>query len=75
MKVKELIEKLSDCDPDAEVLLMTQENWPFENEVEGVTERSDFTDKIPDGGEKNDVFLVEGTQVRYGSKKAWESAS
>ena len=36
MKVIELIERLQDIDPDSEVRLMTQETWPFENEVRGV---------------------------------------
>lgn len=30
MKVAELIEILEDMDPDAEVLIGSQENWPFE---------------------------------------------
>ena len=30
MKVSELIELLEEQDPDAEVLVMMQQNWPFE---------------------------------------------
>ena len=40
MKVKELIDLLEEQDPDAEVLIMSQQNWPFENGVYGVTVRS-----------------------------------
>ncbi len=29
MKVSELIELLQDQDPDAEVMIMSQENWPY----------------------------------------------
>jgi len=29
MKVRELIELLEDQDPDAEVFIMSQENWPY----------------------------------------------
>ena len=39
MKVSELIELLQDQDPDAEVMIMSQENWPFENAVAGVAVR------------------------------------
>ena len=33
----ELMKLLENYDPEAEVLLCTQEQWPFENEVQGVT--------------------------------------
>ena len=42
MKVSELIELLEDQDPDAEVMIMSQENWPFENAVAGVAVREEF---------------------------------
>lgn len=29
MKVRDLIEILEDQDPEAEVLIMSQENWPY----------------------------------------------
>ena len=47
MKVSELIELLEDQDPDAEVLLMTQENWPFENAIEGVAVREEMLKSYP----------------------------
>lgn len=87
MKVKDLIELLEDCDADAEVFIMSQENWPFENTVAGVVARQDCHDdedgddddatverRHEDGTAPNDVFLVEGQQLRYGSKAAWGAA-
>lgn len=87
MKVHELIEMLEGLSPDAEVLIMSQENWPFENAVRGV--RGVITragmvaaDEFGDDGEEpeygegcapDDVFLVEGRQLRYGCKAAWEA--
>ena len=86
MKVRDLIEMLEDQDPDAEVLIMSQENWPFENAIAGVAIREDFVDDDEDdepgderryekGTAPNDVFIVEGQQLRYGSKAAWNAAT
>ncbi|WP_223643764.1 hypothetical protein [Corallococcus sp. EGB] len=89
MKVSELIELLEEQDPDAEVLIMSQQNWPFENAVAGVAVREEMlrADRDEDGDDDdaeepryergtapNDVFLVEGEQLRYGSKTAWQVA-
>ena len=85
MTVGELIEMLENYDPEAKVLLMTQENWPFENALVGVTSREEMHDDGEDeddaepqrdtSGElaPSDVFLVEGQQLRYGSKAAWHA--
>jgi hypothetical protein len=88
MKVSELIELLEEQDPDAEVLVMMQQNWPFECSLAGVTtreeiERADREEDDEDAEEaprergtaKSDVFLVEGEQLRYGSKTAWNVAT
>lgn len=91
MKVSELIELLEEQDPDAEVLVMSQPNWPFELSLAGVTTREEMlrADRDEDGdgdndeqeprlergAAKNDVFLVEGEQLRYGSKTAWSVAT
>ena len=72
MKVRELIAKLEDYDQDARVYIMTQPSWPFENEVAGVIERAEFEGLGKEGARSTDVFVLEGDQVRYGSKKAWE---
>ena len=42
MTVNELIERLRECDPDAEVRIMMQENWPFENAISGVAVREEM---------------------------------
>ena len=88
MKVSELIELLEEQDPDAEVLVMMQQSWPFELSLAGVTTREemlraereerdddDYEPRFERGTAKNDVFLVEGEQLRYGSKTAWSVAT
>jgi hypothetical protein len=66
-----------------------QQNWPFELSLAGVTTREEMlrADRDEDDGDddeeprlergtaKNDVFLVEGEQLRYGSKTAWSVAT
>ena len=83
MKVSELIEILEDMDPEATVLVVSQPAWPFELELAGVCQRSDLVEDEDEeqagdaGGDAlpaNDVFLVEGTQLRYGNKRAWDVA-
>ena len=82
---------LEEQDPDAEVLVMMQQNWPFECSLAGVTTRRRCSAPIATGRRwrrrrgrgarlergtaKNDVFLVEGEQLRYGSKTAWTVAT
>lgn len=89
MKVSELIELLEEQDPDADVLVMMQKNWPFECSLAGVTTRDEMLraderdeddgeqvePRIESGTAKSDVFLVEGEQLRYGSKTAWDVAT
>ena len=89
MKVQELIEILEEMDPEAEVYVMAQRSWPFEHSLAGVCQRSDFTETDPDaepetGSDRwaasadslpgNDVFLVQGEQLRYGDAAAWDAA-
>jgi len=68
---------------DAEVRLMTQQNWPFENTVFGVTDNFELAltgDEDDEEGqelpEETDpiVYLVEGRQLGYGQKVAWDIA-
>lgn len=78
MKVKELMEVLKDLEPNAEVLIASQPNWPFEIELAGVVTRAECDARDVEGGARpspanhalapTDVFLVEGLQLRYGSK-------
>ena len=42
MTVNELIELLQACDGQAEVRIMSQEGWPFENAIAGLAVREDF---------------------------------
>jgi hypothetical protein len=98
MKVYELREILDDLDSEADVYIMSQESWPFENDVVGVITRGDISshevdeDVEADEGVEaepwtdhdrwaapesrlpaTDVFLVEGRQLRYGSRGAWDT--
>ena len=70
---------------DVEVRLMTQQNWPFENKIHGVTsgqEMNEQSDTDEEDGTTNDddvaaddvIYIVEGGQICYGSKRAWETA-
>jgi hypothetical protein len=78
----ELIERLEEIrgelGEDVEVRLMTQESWPFENAIAGVVtsnELGDDEDEDEDeDGESAEptVFIVEGGQLAYGTKRAWE---
>ncbi|KKL11107.1 hypothetical protein LCGC14_2549120 [marine sediment metagenome] len=81
MKVEELREFLEECDPEAEVRIMFQPTWPFELSISSVRTRDEFEQEEDyekdwsDVGERQhkgtDVFLVEGRQLCYGSKEAW----
>jgi hypothetical protein len=77
MTVQKLSELLQDLDPDAEVLIMSQENWPFECSVKGLVDRNEFEplseieEKNSDGRKASDIFIVMGEQLRYGNRDAW----
>ena len=88
MNLDTLIEILTDYLDElggvAEVRLMTQQQWPFENRICGVTsgqEMNDADDDEDDEGDSDDsdvvedavVYIVEGGQLGYGSKRAWEA--
>lgn len=81
MTIDELIERLEeyrdDLGGDTEVRLMTQQNWPFENAIAGLASRDEINDSL-EGDEPDDVeavvFIVEGQQLGYGTKAAWEVA-
>ena len=85
MNLDTLIEILNDYREefggDAEVRLMTQQNWPFENRICGVTSGRDMNegdeddegDDDQDFADENIVYIVEGGQICYGSKRAWEN--
>lgn len=83
----QLIERLEDLraelGADCEVRLMTQENWPFENAIHGVTSSLRFgedAEEDPDDRDPEDqelppiAYIVEGKQLKYGDKAAWDAA-
>lgn len=89
MTVNKLIERLEmyrdDHGGDVEVRIMTQQNWPFENSVYGLALKSDIMHEADEdtnvGGDTDaeddaDVlYIVEGEQLGYGSKSAWDVAT
>ena len=82
MNLDTLIEILNDYREefggDAEVRLMTQQNWPFENSITGLVSGAEIneSDEDDDACVEDDavVYIVEGTQLKYGSKRAWDAA-
>ena len=82
MNLDTLIEILNDYREefggDAEVRLMTQQNWPFENAITGLVSGAEIneSDEDDDACVEDDavVYIVEGTQLKYGSKRAWDAA-
>ena len=86
MTLNEIIERLEeyrdDLGGDCEVRLMTQQNWPFENAITGLASRAEIIASDEDSDDDEDdeaddgpmVYIVEGTQLGYGSKQAWEAA-
>ena len=89
MKLGELLERLhevaedSEDGLDVEVRLMTQESYPFENSIKGVTTRQEMLEECPTWDddeeepevETNIVYVVEGKQLCSGSKAAWFAIS
>ena len=86
MTIRELINRLEeyahDVDDDAEVRLMTQSSYPFENEALGLTDDAaiaaeqgdaagNTVDPDPDADAPRVIYIVEGAQICYGSKAAW----
>ena len=80
--IDEMIERLEEyreqLGGEAEVRLMTQQHWPFENSIHGLAsgeEINDQDDEDDDQDVADDaiVYIVEGGQICYGSKRAWET--
>ncbi|MGE0325895.1 MAG: hypothetical protein AB7K71_28630 [Polyangiaceae bacterium] len=78
MKVGELMAILEEHDEDAEVILVTQANYPLEHALGGVALRSEYLDsdggRLGNGKQTSDVLLVEGQSLGYGSRSAWDVA-
>ena len=83
MTINELIERLEEyreeIGGDAEVRLMTQANWPFEYGITGLASREEINAAVDEDANEyppNEriLFIVEGQQLGYGAKEAWEAA-
>lgn len=86
MTIDELSERLEeyrdDIGGDAEVRLMTQSNWPFENDIFGLASGQEINDAADEDDANDDgdvdadqvVYICEGQQLCYGTKRAWEAA-
>lgn len=74
MTVGELMDLLDEVDENAEVRLMTQPEWPFQHGVKGVW-MAGALDPDESHAETGVVYIVEGEQLAYGDKAAWEKAS
>lgn len=82
MTLNDLISLLEDYretfNGNTEVRLMTQHKWPFECSIEGVcsgreiNEDPEGNDDDQDVGHDSTIYIVEGSQLCYGSKRAWE---
>jgi hypothetical protein len=86
MTIDELIERLEDyrneIGGDAEVRLMTQSNWPFENSIFGLASGQEINDAADEDDPNDDgdvyadqvVYICEGEQLCYGTKRGWQAA-
>lgn len=76
MKVKDLLAILRDLDPEANVVLSTQPSYPMEYALSSVAVRSDVSDRddMTRGAQPNDVLLLEGSHLRYGSRASWDAS-
>ena len=79
MTVQDLIDRLIEyrdvLGGDTEVRTMQQPSWPFEYSIEGLVStdemRSEDNDE-DDSEAETKVFILEGTQLCYGSRSAWD---
>lgn len=80
MTVQELIDILSDLNPDAQVEMMHQPHYPLRSSIAMVTTNIDVSMadedvEEPDGnaneGDETVVYLLEGSQLGYGARAAW----
>lgn len=86
MRIQDLIDQLTvmveeeGLDPSTEVRLMNQPDYPFEYKIVGVVTKhqiareDDEDSEMPKPGDKDVVYLLEGTQIGYGTKTAWDCA-
>ncbi len=70
MTVAELIEQLEQMNPDAEVRIASQPEWPFEYSIEQVREihqhECDPDDALPMADDQESIgYIAEGQQLAY----------
>ena len=80
MTIDKLIERLEEyreeLGGDVVVRLMTQPSWPVEYTIAGVASGIEINEAGYDPEAENDnlLYIVEGQQLGYGTKYAWEAA-
>ena len=85
MTINELIERLEEyrdqIGGDAEVRLMTKQDWPFKNSFTDGCSGEDINDAADDDLDDNGdvdadavLYIVKGQQLGYGTQRAWEVA-
>jgi hypothetical protein len=75
VKVRELLDRLSEYSPEAEVRVMHQPRYPLESTLGGVVGESEIRDHVGGdlGNDPELVYLLEGRQIGYGRSVAWEA--
>ncbi len=73
MKVSKLLEFLEDCDPDARVIIAIQPRHPIECHAIGAVVREWYDDGIEGAELPNDVIILQGDDIGYGDKAAWDA--
>jgi len=71
MTVGELKAILEDLEDDVEVVMQYQPNYPLKSEIAGATLKSEVEGEKPEFDEVDVLYLVEGEQIGYGNKAAW----
>lgn len=78
MTVQDLIIALERYPGDAEVRLAIQPSWPFECSIAGLTDNTEIADPDDEGAPDDEgvtvVYIAEGSQLGYASKRIWDAA-
>lgn len=83
MTIDQLIARLEEyrdeLGGETEVRLMTQSHYPWENTIAGLVSGEEINDREeePDDEDVDQddvVYICEGRQLGYGSRRAWETA-
>jgi len=75
MTVAELIEALRDYPESAEVRLGVQPSWPMQHTTAAVISDSELEfDPEDHNADEGVVYILEGQQVGYFTKRAWDEA-